>query len=342
MDQLLSTSVKEKFSRINVEEELKLILQKKFGQRYLNYRKKYSDYLNKKKTEKTLDYPISAILELVNRCNLECKMCYQGFRNDMEKYTLKEVDLQNLFREFKKNKLDALLLSTSEPLLYKKFPWIIKLAEEAEIMDIFLFTNGILLNEKNSEIILNSNLTRLFISIDALTEKTYDKVRIPTNKKILNTNRLNKLEQNVKNFIKKRNQLNRILPIVRVSFIMLEDNKHEVDGFVRKWEKIVDSVEIQKENSMNFYEDINHIENNNFKLDTYNCNEPWGQVTIHADGTVGPCCNTVGRNTPIGNIRETSLKKIWNGEKMKKIREGFLNNKPNKICQLCLENVTNR
>ena len=52
MDQLLSTSVKEKFSRINVEEELKLILQKKFGQRYLNYRKKYSDYLNKKKTEK--------------------------------------------------------------------------------------------------------------------------------------------------------------------------------------------------------------------------------------------------------------------------------------------------
>ena len=42
MEQLLSTSVKEKFTRIDVEEELKIILQKKFGRRYLNYRKKYS------------------------------------------------------------------------------------------------------------------------------------------------------------------------------------------------------------------------------------------------------------------------------------------------------------
>ena len=56
----------------------------------------------------------------------------------------------------------------------------------------------------------------------------------------------------------------------------------------------MNSVEIQKENSMNFYNDINYTENTDFKLDTYSCSEPWGQVTIHADGTVGPCCNTVG------------------------------------------------
>ena len=52
-------------------------------------------------------------------------------------------------------------------------------------MDQFLFTNGKLLNEKNSKIILNSSLTRLFISMDAATEETYDKVRIPVNKKFL-------------------------------------------------------------------------------------------------------------------------------------------------------------
>ena len=36
---------------------------------------------------------------------------------------------------------------------------------------MFLFTNGTLLNEKNSEMILNSSVSRLFISIDAATEK---------------------------------------------------------------------------------------------------------------------------------------------------------------------------
>ena len=43
-------------------------------------------------------------------------------------------------------------------------------------MDQFLFTNGTLLNKKNSEIILESSLTRLFVSIDAVSENIYDKV----------------------------------------------------------------------------------------------------------------------------------------------------------------------
>ena len=86
-------------------------------------------------------------------------------------------------------------------------------------MDLFLFTNGKLLNSKNSELILKSSLTRLFISIDAVSEETYDKVRIPVNKKILNTNRLAIIENNVKNFVKLRNSMGLKLPLTRVSFV---------------------------------------------------------------------------------------------------------------------------
>ena len=93
-------------------------------------------------------------------------------------------DLENIFENFKKNKLDALLLSASEPLLFKNYDKVLEMASKANIMDQFLFTNGTLLNEKNSNIILNSSLTRLFISIDAATESTYDKVRIQSIKTI--------------------------------------------------------------------------------------------------------------------------------------------------------------
>ena len=48
-------------------------------------------------------------------------MCFQGFRNDTKKYTLEIEELKKLFDEFKENKLDAILFSNSEPLLYKKF-----------------------------------------------------------------------------------------------------------------------------------------------------------------------------------------------------------------------------
>ena len=205
-------------------------------------------------------------------------------------------------------------------------------------MDQFLFTNGTLLNDKNSQIILNSSLTRLFVSIDATSEEVYDKVRIPVNKKIINSGRLSLIEKNIKNFIKLRKLQNKKLPLVRVSFVALEKNVHEVDKFIEKWVNIVDSVEIQKENSIDFYEDLFSKKNTKRLLNKYNCNEPWGQVTIHSDGVVGPCCNTVGRNLPIGNVFKQSLKEIWQGSKMTNIRESFKNEKPNNICKLCLEN----
>ena len=331
-------SVVKKNARVDTEKVLYDFLYPKFGQRFLNYRKKYENYLKDKKHVNLPSYPISVILELVNRCNLECTMCYQGFRNDTTKSTLQLEDLEKIFLTLK-NQLDALLLSASEPLLYKNFGKVLDMAKTSEIMDQFLFTNGTLLNQKNSEIILNSSLTRLFVSIDAATEKTYDKVRIPVNKKIMNSGRLSLIEKNIKNFINLRNKYKKKLPLVRVSFVALETNVHEVNTFIDKWVDIVDSVEIQKENSIDFYDDFFSKEKHNSKrlLKDYNCNEPWGQVTIHADGTVGPCCNTVGRNLPVGNFKE-DLDVIWKNQKMSKIREQFKSNKPNKICKLCLEN----
>ena len=173
-------------------------------------------------------------------------MCFQGYRNDAKKSTLQLSDLKNLFEDFKKNKLEALLLSASEPLLYKDFDKVLRMAEEAEIMDQFLFTNGTLLNKKNSEIILESSLTRLFVSIDAVSENIYDKVRVPVNKQKLNSGRLSIIEKNVKEFVKLRNSLGKKLPLVRVSFVALETNVHESNEFIDKWINIVDSVEIQK------------------------------------------------------------------------------------------------
>ena len=77
--------------------------------------------------------------------------------------------------------------------------------------------------------ILNSSVSRLFISIDAATEETYNKIRIPTSKRLLESNRLEKLEKNIKRFIEMKNSRKQALPLTRVSFVALEENKHEVE-----------------------------------------------------------------------------------------------------------------
>jgi radical SAM protein with 4Fe4S-binding SPASM domain len=320
------------------EKKLQEALVEKFGKRFLEYRDKYETYLKDKSHQILNDYPISIILELVNRCNLECVMCPQDWRNDSEFVSVNNKMLDKIFEDFKSNNLACLILSISEPLLFKDIKNILKRAEEANIMDILLFTNGILLTEQKSEEILNSAVTRLFISIDAATSETYNSVRIPVSSRLKDVNRIDDLETNVKNFIKLRNNRNRILPLVRTSFVALEKNKNEIEEFTSKWKTIVDTVEIQRELSIEAYERFkNNPNDSEKKLKEYNCQEPWGQISIYADGTVAPCCNIFGRNIPVGNVMKNSIKEIWNSSKMNEIRGSFIKNEPNNACKICIE-----
>ena len=332
-----------KYAKKDPEDILYDNLYQKFGQRFVDYRKRYSDNIKRLDLDKKTSFPNTVILELINRCDLECVMCYQGFRNDAKKVTLDDSLLDKIFDEFKKNKLNSLMLSFSEPLLYKNIGNILKRAEEAEIMDIFLFTNGNLLNKKNAEILLNSSLTRLFVSIDGATKETYDKVRIPVGKSRLKQNRLEMLEKNILNFIKLRNEKNKQLPLVRTSFLALDENKHEIDSFINKWKPIVDHVDIQKHVVPFFELDEMKKMEENFKDDKreYSCNEPWGQVSIYSDGTVAPCCATFGRNKIIGDIKKQTLEEIWTGKEMNKIRNGFRKNNPDIVCKTCLNHSEN-
>ena len=341
IEEIIPKNILEKTVKSNPEQILQETLFKKYGNRFLEYRKNYKQTVADYEHKYNFDYPLTVVLELVNRCDLECVMCYQGLRNDAEKFTINEKVLDKIFDDFKKNKLSALMLSASEPLLFKQIDKVLEKAKEAEIMDFFLFTNGNLLNEKNSEMILNSSITRLFISLDAATEETYNKVRIPVSKRRLEEkNRLQKIENNVKNFIQLRNSKKQSLPLTRVSFVALEENKHEVEMFKTKWQNIVDAVDIQRETSIEVYDKLKMLEKGKYKTDKeakYNCVKPWGDMAIYSDGTVGPCCNLVGRKTPIGNIKDNSIKQIWNGKAMTELRQGFINNNPNDICKICID-----
>ena len=347
-----------KFSEKNPEEILYDNLYNKFGDRYVEYRKRYERNLKSLDVNEQTSYPNTVVLELVNRCNLACPFCKQWARNDAEKSTLDDDILDRLFEDFEKNKLNSLMLTASEPLLYKNISKVLERAKEAKIMDVFLFTNGALLNEKNARMILDSCITRLFISIDAFSKETYDKVRIPVAKRLYKTDRLKDLEDNIVRFMNLRSEFKRDLPLVRTSFLAFKENKFEINDFVNKWKKIVDSVEIQMDMVPSFeMKDKNSIKNNTESWykeivgkpvkdqnkdgnKKYSCREPWSQIAVYADGTIIPCCTPFGRNIPVGNIKNESITDVWNGPAIKKIRDGFNNNTPNEVCKTCIDHTT--
>jgi len=359
IENLEPTEIK-KFSEKNPEEILYNNLHSKFGDRYVEYRKRYERNIKNLDTNEQTSYPNTVVLELVNRCNLACPFCKQWFRNDATKATLNDDVLDKIFDDFERNKLNSLMLTASEPLLYKGIDKVLERAKQAKIMDVFLFTNGALLNEKNTKMILDSCITRLFISIDAFTKKTYDKVRIPVSKRLYKTDRLKELEENIVRFMNLRSKYKRDLPLVRTSFLAFKENKSEINDFVNKWKKIVDSVEIQmdmipsfemknqnknsiKENTEDWYKQlvgkpVKNISKDDNKI--YSCREPWSQIAVYADGTIVPCCTPFGRNIPVGNIKNDTIKDIWNGPGITKIRNDFKNNTPNKVCKTCIDHTT--
>ena len=56
------------------------------------------------------------------------------------------------------------------------------------------------------------------------------------------------------------------------------------------------------------------------------CTQPFNRIEIYENGDVYNCCPPFINNYSIGNIFEDSFDNIWNGEKIKKLRQKILNN----------------
>ena len=351
----------------NPEEQLVSSLTKKFGERFTNYRKEYFKVLNNPEHNYNFfpEFPINVLVEVLNKCNLECIMCLSSHRKGPTK-VIEDDMITKLFQEFKDNKLPALMFGAGEePLMYKDIDKMWEKANSIGIMDNFLFTNGTFLTEEMCHKILDSKVSRVFISIDAATEETYRKIR-QTNKSIESDvegnnklqiikedeNRLEKIENNIRKLVELRDSKKLSLPLIRVSFAVQHANKHEIELFKNKWECIVDFIEFQETQNIGFDKLAKLSEKERwmrreplYKTDyKKDCNAPFHSATVWADGSVIPCCTFQGKNLTLGNINgipelgipATSLKELWNGEKINELREQFRTGKLNIVCQSCL------
>ena len=70
--------------------------------------------------------------------------------------------------------------------------------------------------------------------------------------------------------------------------------------------------------------------------DPHFCMIPWIHMHAFPDGRAYPCC--MGEyNMPIGNLKDQTMKQVWNSEGMREMRVNMLNNKSSKECGRCYE-----
>ena len=302
-----------------------------------NHKKKeqYLEYRNKWKQSRINDDLLFLLLETTYKCNFICPMCIHSQGYKKAPYMTNEL-FDIVLQEIEKNKIPAICMNQiNEPLLDKEIVNRINAVSKINsVVDIHMNTNASLLDEDMSLKILESGLTRLLIGYDGFSKETYEAIRVGGN--------FDKVTENILNFLDLRKKLKKIFPIVRISFVRTSLNEHEVEDWYNFWKEKVDYISIQEFKTQSEEKSdlqAESTERKKIKYDDITCNEPFERLVIRGDGEVLPCCAFEATEMPVGNIKDISLSDIWNGNKMKEMRQMFLNNtwRKNEICKRCLE-----
>ena len=292
--------------------------EKSFGEEYFAYRKKWKEYPQKKIVA---DFPLHLDIESTNDCNLKCLMCGRNWMKEKIGY----IDW-NLFTkiidEAEKYHLPSVKFNyRGEPLLHPDIVKMVKYAKEKGILEVQFNTNGLLLDEKKAEELIEAGLDRIIFSFDGASKETYEKIRRGSNyERVIN---------NIKNLVRLRNERGLKRPLVRTQMVKMPANEREVEDFVRMWLPINNRVAVNALMDMtgSKKEEVEH----------FSCPQIWQRLMICWDGHVRMCCGDWYGKFPLDDVKKTSVYDIWHGEKLNRIRKLHTEGNFNKIsvCAHC-------
>ncbi len=276
----------------------------------------YRDAFAKSQDYITPDFPLTVYLELMNRCNLNCVMC-DKINHKPPHYKLSFKVIKKILDECQQYKMPSVVLgSSSELLMHPEIPQILSMIKDAGVIDVFFRTNGVLLTDEIIDSVIELGVTRVLVSLDAVTPETYKKIR--------GHDYLEQVENNIERLISRRNDL----PTIRVSFVEQPINRHEKERFLAKWRDRVDCVDFQR--LVTGKSESDYIEN------PY-CASPFYSLNITANGNINPCCELFhSRNQVLGNIYSDSLKDVWHGKAINDIRQSIKTKCFTTVCSTCL------
>ena len=317
------------------------------SQEYWDYRKKF-EWLSKNKPlgsdlSKT---PINLEIESTYHCNLRCPYCPRTADPESKDHKHMNVDVWNaIVEQIKDSDTKAMMMDhEGEALLNPRLITMISEARDAGIIDIWLHSNANLLTPKRSKELIEAGVDKLNISIDAVTEETYNKVRPGGKLKIV--------EDNLRNFLEIKKEMNRPDIRVRVSFVYCDVNAHERDAFIQKSKNHVNVVAVQSmiemsvfENPLKFLHQRDPSLSDQNYLNNFTCDNVWTVPVIDTDGYLAACGMPIRPSTRddlvIGNILETPLSELWHSEKLNNLRESHKKHdfECQSTCEACALNL---
>lgn len=280
--------------------------------------------------------PMRLWIEPTNSCNLKCVMCPQRLNKSKKGFMDFEL-YKKIIDEAKDFITDINLFLGGESFLHPRIIEMIKYAKENGLRVRFE-SNATLLTKKLSEEIIKNKVDFISFSFDGYTKEEYERIRVNAN--------YDKTLDNILNFLKIKKAMKSKYPYTLIQIIEIKalnkiDEKIKrdflkqfdglpLDGFsIVKPHRFGGQVEEKITGSKYAYTDDKKVKYNP-------CPYLWMSMNVLWDGRVVPCCIDQFGRYEIGNVKNESLKSIWNNKKMIYIRKKLVSRKYKEL-PLCKE-----
>jgi len=283
----------------------------------LELSKKYILNPYKKAKLKPTDFPPQIWIENTNYCNANCVMCP---RDKMSRNTgFMDYSLyEKLIKEISSYNIERLHLHNfGEPLLDTDLPKRIKLAKEYGINHTYIVTNGSLLTSEMARAIIGAGLDEFKISFYGTDSETYSKT--------MKGLKFERVIQNINEFFKIRSEMGCTKPNLIIQYLPQETNKAKTQEFINIFDSKIDKVGGDQLLVCGLHNFGGGKEYNPLGKTFMTCKFPWETMVILYDGKVSTCCIDYDGRQIVDDVTDKTIKEIWNGSQMNKIRKDFWN-----------------
>ncbi len=272
-------------------------------------------------------------IEPTNHCPYSCIMCPRptemnrslGFMElDLFRKVIDEV--AGYSEPVRSKEIE--LFHFGESLLHKKLDQMIRYSSERNLR-VTLSVNGPQLTPEMAGRVLGARPFRLIVSLDGDDAESYRAIRgknADFEKALRNIEGLVKVHSDIKSKTR-----------ISIRMIRMRRNEGQIEAYRARWKQQNMEVEIRdffpwgetKMASLGEYEQYPPY---------MPCPFPWQYVVVQWNGDVVPCCRDYNAVLKIGNVKNSTLKQIWNGREYREFRSQMASVvfRNNPVCKQCL------
>lgn len=274
-------------------------------------------------------FPLHLDIETTNFCNLRCPHCAASWDNwaGKKKGSMDFLVFKKIIDEGVKEGLYSIKFSLrGEPLLHRDIIKMIRYAKQKGIIDMYFNTNGMLLTKEMSEKLIDAGLNRISISTDGWDKESFEKNRLGA--------KLDVVYKNIETLRKLRGKRGVDYPKIRIQTVMLPGIEKHMKEFTGLWQPLADEV-----GYLDAREEGPGVDHRGLK-GNWACPFLWQRMVILWDGTLLPCLMHGVEDfslMSLGNVRDVSIRDMWNSEKVNGYRELHKKGLSHRImaCDIC-------